>query len=145
SLRRRSQTSYGRRRRPTQAHQVPQNPVSPSPLMTWEIDKTRTKLEFSVRHMLIHTVRGIFRDFEVELNIDPTHLPESSAKARISTKSVSTRDRLRDEYLVSDNFFNPRAFPFMEYRSTSVRLSGKKLSVSGLLKIRDKEHQLILS
>lgn len=113
--------------------------------MTWEVDKTRTKLEFSVRHMLIHTVRGTFRDFEVELNIDPAHLPGSSAKARVSTRSVSTGDRLRDEYLVSENFFEPEVFPFMEYQSTSVRLSGKKLLVTGLLKIRDKEHLLILS
>ncbi len=113
--------------------------------MAWEIDKSRTKLEFSVRHMMIHTVRGTFSEFETELDIDPDALARSSARARIQARSVSTRDSLRDEYLVSKNFFNPDVFPHIEYESTSVRLSGKKISVSGRLKIRDKEHQLILS
>ncbi len=113
--------------------------------MTWEIDKSRTKLEFAVRHMMIHTVRGTFRDYEVELDIDENDLTKGAAKARILTKSVSTKDSLRDDYLVSKNFFNPEAYPHIEYQSTSVRLTGKKLSVSGRLKIRDKEHQLILS
>jgi polyisoprenoid-binding protein YceI len=113
--------------------------------MTWTIDKSRTKLEFAVRHMMIHTVRGNFRDYEVDLDIDADDLTKSSVKAHIETKSVSTKDSLRDDYLVSKNFFNPSEFPHIVFESTSARLSGKKLSVSGRLKIRDKEHQLILT
>lgn len=95
--------------------------------------------------MMIQTVRGSFRDYEVDLNIDEKDLTKSVVKARISSKSISTGDRLRDEYLVSKNFFNPEAFPYIEYESTSARLSGKSLSVNGRLKIRDKEQQLTLS
>lgn len=113
--------------------------------MAWEIDKSRTKLEFSVRHMMIQTVRGSFRDYEVDLNLDADNLAKSSVKARIATRSVATRDGLRDEYLVSKNFFNPDEFPHIVYESTSARLSGTKLSLSGRLKIRDKEQQLILN
>lgn len=113
--------------------------------MTWVIDKSRTKLEFSVRHMMIHTVRGSFREYEAALNIDEKDLTKSTVKARISSRSISTGDRLRDEYLVSKNFFNPDEFPYIEYESTSARLSGKNLSLTGRLKIRDKEQQLILS
>lgn len=111
----------------------------------WKIEKSRTKLEFAVRHMMIHTVRGTFREYDAELDIDDEDLTKSSVKAKIATKSVSTKDSLRDEYLVSANFFNPGAYPYIEYESTSVRLSGKKVSVSGRLKIREKEHQLILN
>ena len=113
--------------------------------MTWEIDKSRTKLEFTVRHMMIQTVRGSFREYEAALNIDDKDLSKSTVKARISSRSISTGDRLRDEYLISKNFFNPDEFPFVVYESTSVRLSGKNLTLSGRLKIRDKEQQLILS
>lgn len=113
--------------------------------MTWEIDKSRTKLEFTVRHMMIQTVRGSFREFEADLHIDENDLTKSTARARISSKSISTGDRLRDEYLVSKNFFNPGEFPFVEYESTSARLSGKNLTLTGRLKIRDKEQPLTLS
>jgi polyisoprenoid-binding protein YceI len=113
--------------------------------MAWKIDKSRTKLEFSVRHMMIQTVRGTFRDYDVDLDIDADHLEKSAVKARISTRSVATRDSLRDQYLVSKHFFNPDEFPHMVYESTSARISGTKLSLSGRLKIRDKEAQLLLN
>lgn len=113
--------------------------------MAWEIDKSRTKLEFTVRHMMVQTVRGSFRDYEVDLDIDASDLTKSAVKARIASKSISTGDKLRDEYLVSKNFFNPEEFPYIDYESTSAQLSGKKLSLTGRLKIRDKEQPLILS
>jgi polyisoprenoid-binding protein YceI len=113
--------------------------------MPWEIDKSRTKLEFAVRHMMIQTVRGTFRDYDVELDIDAQNLSQSVVKAHISTQSVTTKDGLRDSYLVSRNFFNPEMFPHMVYESTSARLSGTKLTLNGRLKIRDQEQPLLLS
>lgn len=113
--------------------------------MPWEIDNSRTKLEFAVRHMMIHTVRGVFREYDVDLQIDPDNLEKSAVTARISTRSVSTRDSLRDQYLVSKHFFNPEEFPHIVYESTSVRVSAAKISLGGRLKIRDKEAHLLLS
>lgn len=112
--------------------------------MAWAIDKSNTRLEFAVRHMMIQTVRGRFTEFEVDLELDPDNLEKSHVKARIKTASVSTKDSMRDEYLVSQNFFNSSAYPHITFESTSARLNGKKLSLSGKLKIRDREQQLIL-
>ena len=34
------------------------------PLGTWNIDPTHSSLEFSIKHLMIATVRGRFRDFQ---------------------------------------------------------------------------------
>jgi polyisoprenoid-binding protein YceI len=113
--------------------------------MTYKLDPEKTRLEFSVRHMMIATVKGSFSDVSAEISIDPGRLESAEVKAKIGVASVKTKDRLRDDYLTSKDFFNPAAYPYMEYRSTSVRPRGKSISVSGVLKIRDQERQLILS
>lgn len=113
--------------------------------MPWQLDRTKTKLEFSVKHMLIHTVRGRFSEFEADLDLEPENLENSSVKARVFTKSVDTGDRLRDEYLRSKFFFNPEQHPCLLFESKKVSLNGRKLSLSGRLKIRDRENSLILT
>jgi polyisoprenoid-binding protein YceI len=112
--------------------------------MTWEIDRTRTTLGFSVRHMMIHTVRGIFRDYEADLEIDGNHFERSRVAARIQAASVSTQDSLRDGYLTSENFFNPKKHPLIQFKSTSVRKQGNKLTLDGELQIRDRSRPLVL-
>ena len=112
--------------------------------MTWELDKTRTKLEFSVRHMMIHTTRGSFREFEADLEVDVDDWERSRVVARIQTASVFTKDSLRDSYLTSESFFNPNKYPLMEFASSSVEKRAGKLTIAGNLKIRDRSHPLIL-
>lgn len=112
--------------------------------MTWQIDKSRSRLGFSVKHMMVSTTKGTFNEYEAELLIDEQDLSKSSARAIVKTRSVDTKDKLRDDYLVSDNFFKPSEFPEMVFQSTNVRVRGNKITVTGTMKIRDKERSLIL-
>lgn len=112
--------------------------------MSFQIDKQKSRLGFSVKHMMIATVRGTFSDYEAELHINETDLSQSSVTARIATNSVDTKDRLRDEYLRSSWFFDPNKHPHLVFQSTAVRINGSKLSLTGKLKIRETERTLVL-
>jgi len=112
--------------------------------MTFQIDKQRTKIGFSVKHMMITTVRGTFSDYNAQLSIDENDLSQSRVTAEVRTQSISTGDRLRDEYLVGRDFFNPVQFPSMYFQSSGVRLRQSSISVTGMLKIRDQERSLVL-
>jgi len=94
--------------------------------------------------MMIHTVRGVFHDYEADLDIHADDWERSRVVARIQSASVSTQDSLRDGYLTSENFFNPKKYPHIEFTSTSVRKLAGKLTVTGELKIRDRSHPLVL-
>src|SRR6478609_413050 len=112
--------------------------------MSFRIDEKRTTLGFSVKHMMIATVRGSFSEYEADVHVDPLDLGSSRVSAHIATKSVHTADRLRDEYLVGAHFFNPARYPHILFTSERVRVSGSKLSVTGPLTIRDRTLPLTL-
>lgn len=113
--------------------------------MTWILDSSRSRLGFSVKHMMVSTTKGSFPDYGVELEVDPDRLENSRASARISTRAVQTGDRMRDEYLVGSGFFKSAEFPFMTFESKQVQLRGKKITVQGRLKIRDQERAITLA
>ncbi len=93
---------------------------------------------------MVSTTKGVFTEYEADLSINEQDLAQSSVRAVIKTRSVDTKDKLRDDYLVSDNFFKPTQYPDMVFQSTAVRVRGNKVSVTGTMKIRDKERPLIL-
>lgn len=113
--------------------------------MSFQIDKQKSRLGFSVKHMMIATVRGTFSDYEAELHINESDLSQSSVTARIATNSVETKDRLRDEYLRSSWFFDPNKYPHLVFQSTAVKVQGNKLTLTGKLTIRDTERALVLN
>ncbi len=112
--------------------------------MTFRIDPQRTTLGFSVKHMMIATVRGSFPEYDAELEVDPLALDKSRVSAKIATHRVQTGDRLRDEYLVGAHFFNPARYPHILFVSERVRVSGSKLSLSGSMTIRERTLPLTL-
>lgn len=112
--------------------------------MTFRIDPRNTTLSFSVKHMMIATVRGTFDSYTAHLEIDPRDLSSSRVSARVETRSVNTGDRLRDEYLTGTHFFNPEKFPHLSFESAATRVSGSKINITGNLTIRDRNRPLTL-
>ncbi len=112
--------------------------------MTFQLDQTNSHLGFSVKHMMISTVRGSFSGVEAEVDIDEQDLAKSSVTARIDVRSVQTQDRMRDDYLVGKNFFNPDQFPHLVFKSRGARVRGNKITVNGALTIRGVERPIVL-
>lgn len=92
----------------------------PAAADTYSIDAARSRIAFSVRHLL-GTARGEFRNFSGTIEVDP-HQPErSSVTVRIQVPSIDTQIRKRDEHLLSADFFDAKKFPEILFRSRSVR------------------------
>lgn len=112
---------------------------------TWTIDKTHSNVDFQVKHLMISTVRGHFRDFDAALYIDEDEPENSRVTARVATASVDTNAEDRDAHLRSDDFFNSDDFPYMTFESTKVeRLSTTDFRVTGDLTIRDVTKTVVL-
>lgn len=99
---------------------------------TWAIDPVHSEVSFTVRHMMVSKVRGVFRDFEgtIVTAIDPL---ESTATASIALASVDTGNAQRDAHLRSADFFATDVHPRMTYRSTGVRRDGEAFVLDGEL------------
>ena len=118
---------------------------SPSAAETWVIDPAHTVSGFTVRHMMITNVSGVFEVTKgtIEYAIgDPNTI---KADITIETKSVNTRIARRDDDLRSDNFFNAEKFPTITFKSKRVqnaRADGFELV--GDLTIRDVTKEVVL-
>jgi polyisoprenoid-binding protein YceI len=89
----------------------------------WHIDLDRSTLRFSLRHLVIHEIRGQFRRWGGTINLDDDILARSSVRLWVDVASVDTDDLARDDQLRSPDFFDVGAFPQATFSSTAVQLA----------------------
>ncbi len=113
--------------------------------MTWQIDKAHTDVSFSVRHMMVSTVRGHFKGVEGTLEFDPDNVTSAKLQVTIPVASIDTREERRDGHLRSADFFDVENHPSMTYVSRAVRaLGGDRYRVEGDLTIRGQTRPVAL-
>jgi polyisoprenoid-binding protein YceI len=105
--------------------------------MAWEIDNTHSQVTFSVRHMMISTVKGHFNLISGQLHIDEQTPANSWIEAEADVASVDTRDERRDGHLRSPDFFDVENYPKLTFKSTKVEKVGdEEYKVTGDLTVR---------
>lgn len=97
---------------------------------TWAIDPIHSEVSFSVRHLMVSKVRGVFRNFggTVVLAEDPL---ASTVTAEIDAASVDTRHPDRDGHVRSADFLDVERFPKLTFQSTALRPAGDRFVVEG--------------
>jgi polyisoprenoid-binding protein YceI len=68
---------------------------------SWAVDPAHSTIEFRVKHMVIQTVRGRFRDFDGAIVAGD----EPSVSGTIKVASLETLHEERDAHLRSRDFF----------------------------------------
>ncbi|PZN11854.1 MAG: polyisoprenoid-binding protein [Bacillota bacterium] len=105
----------------------------------WNIDSSHSTVEFSVRHMMISTVKGYFGKIEGSVVAqDIQDLTKGATiEARIDVNTIDTREPQRDEHLKSPDFFDAANHPTIEFRSKRIERSGSNsYKLTGDLTIR---------
>ena len=74
--------------------------------MAWNLDTAHSEITFSIRHMMISNVRGQFKKFSGNINIDEANPANSSVDVTIDVNSIDTRDEKRDGHLTSPELFD---------------------------------------
>ena len=114
----------------------------------WQLDPTHSSVEFSVKHMMMTTVRGRFKNLKATLTGDRDHPEEAGIQATIETASIDTGVADRDGHLRGADFFDAARFPQITFRSTRVenapKNEGDRFRVIGDLAIRDSSMEVVL-
>jgi polyisoprenoid-binding protein YceI len=88
---------------------------------TWEVDAAHSTIGFSVTHMSVSTVRGVFGTVNGTIEYDPANVAASKFTGTVATASVDTNNAERDGHLKNADFFDVVKFPEMKFASKSVR------------------------
>ena len=116
---------------------------------TWQLDPAHSSVEFSVKHMMMTTVRGRFKDVQATLRGDRDHPESAGVEATITVASVDTGVADRDAHLRGSDFFDAGSFPHITFRSlriqgTPPKEEGDRCQVVGELMIRDSGMEVVL-
>jgi polyisoprenoid-binding protein YceI len=89
----------------------------------YKFDPSGSTIGFSV-HQFLGTTHGKFTRFSGKIDVDREHPENSSVTAQIDMRSIDTRIKKRDDHLRSAEFFNVEKFPYIMFRSRSVKRTG---------------------
>ena len=104
----------------------------------WKTDPTHTVIQFSAKHMMVTTVRGIFTAVDGTLSLDLDNPPASQGSFTVDAASLSSGVEQRDAHLRSADFFDVERYPTVSFVSTAVEAAGgNAYRVTGDLAIRD--------
>ena len=111
----------------------------------WDIDSSHASASFSVKHLMISTVRGDFGGVKGTIEWDGKDPASLKIDATVDVSTVDTGDPKRDEHLKSPDFFDVAKFSTMTFKSKSATSVGNgKLKVVGDLTLRGKTKEVTL-
>lgn len=99
------------------------------------LDVAHSQVSFSVKHLGITAVRGLFTSFSGGLTVGD-NAEASSLTATVDLTSVQSGNAMRDEHLQAPDFFDTASAAEMSFRSTALVGNGDQWSVQGELTLK---------
>lgn len=90
----------------------------------YDVDPYHTSVGFAGKHMMVTTVRGRFREFSGQIEVEDDDPTTAVVHFTINASSLDTATDRRDTHLRSADFFHVEKFPEMTYASTGVERVG---------------------
>ena len=111
---------------------------------TYQIDPSHSAAQFSVRHLMISSVKGEFTKMNGTIVYDPQNLAASRIEATIDANSINTREAKRDAHLKGADFFDTAKYPALTFKSKQFVRTGNKLQVKGDLTMHGVTKEVLL-
>lgn len=91
---------------------------------TWKNDKAHSKLTFTVTHLMVSDVDGLFKNFDVTIQASKPDFSDAVFSLTAEAASINTEVEMRDNDLKSPNFFDVAKFPVITFKSTAIQPVG---------------------
>jgi len=111
----------------------------------WVIDPMHSEIGFKVKHLMISTVTGRFRKFDLSVETDGEGFTKiERVKLVADLHSIDTNNEQRDNHLRSNDFFNADKFKQLVFEATRYEGDSSEGKLYGDLTIRDITRSIIL-
>jgi polyisoprenoid-binding protein YceI len=125
-----------------QQQRPPQPPLGPN---QWRIDRSHSAANFSVRHNVVSTVRGVLGPITGTVEYDGKDINSVKADVSIDMTGIDTQNSGRDTHLKSADFFDVANHPNLTFRSKRVEAGAAgRFKLIGDLTIRGNTKEVVL-
>lgn len=116
--------------------------VLPLQAEKYEVDKNHSSIGFTVKHLLVSDVDGVFEDYDIAFEMVQSDIRKMDLD--VTVESIDTRNQRRDNHLRSDDYFGIATHPKLTYRSTGYKGNGRKGKLTGELTIKGITQKVLL-
>jgi len=111
----------------------------------WILDKSKSSIRFKVKHLLVASVQGEFKDFEVKIENDGGSFTNTSFRLEIGAASINTRLKKRDDHLKSVDFLDVEDYPLISFQSSEiVEYKENGYKIKGMLHLKGASRELTI-
>jgi len=86
----------------------------------YQYDKAHSSVGFSIVHLTVSKVRGIFDEVDATISFDPSDITTLKTEVVIQAASVNTNNENRDGDLRDEKRFDVENYPEIRFKSTKV-------------------------
>jgi polyisoprenoid-binding protein YceI len=103
----------------------------------WKIDPAHSEVQFKVKHLMITTVTGYFKQFHLEVETETEDFTTAKKiEFTADVNSIDTNNAQRDTHLKSADFFNAEEHSQLRFVGTKYEANGDEARLHGELTIR---------
>jgi polyisoprenoid-binding protein YceI len=111
----------------------------------WEIDGSRSRIQFAVRHLVLSKTRGQFTRWSGSVMVPDEDPTSAVVRVVIDASSIDTGVPRRDAHLRSEDYFDVARHPRITFVATQVTAEPDgRLRVVGSLTVKDVTREVTL-
>ena len=112
----------------------------------WKIDTAHSEIQFKVKHLMITTVTGHFKKFDLQTETDNDDFATvKNIRFTADINSIDTNNLQRDAHLKSADFFNAEEYGQLQFISTRYEARGDEAKLYGELTIKETTRPVVLN
>lgn len=121
--------------------------TAPATTTKWGVDPVHSEIQFKVKHLMITTVTGYFRKYNIEVETRDEDNFATATKILFTADidSIDTNNAQRDTHLKSQDFFNAEEHPQVRFEGRKYEQAGDEIKLHGDLTVRGVTKALTLS
>ena len=110
----------------------------------YAIDPVHCHIGFSVKHLVINSIKGRFNDYTGAIVYDEQDITKSSVEITIKAASINTDFKFRDDHLRAPDFFDAVKYPEITFKSTRIEKRGAAYAAVGIFTLHGVAKEIAL-
>jgi polyisoprenoid-binding protein YceI len=103
----------------------------------WKIDPMHSEVQFKVKHLMITTITGYFKSFDLSIETEDNDFAKAkNIDFTADVNSVSTENEQRDGHLKSPEFFDAGKHGVISFKGNKFEQTGDNFELKGDLTIK---------